>query len=193
MGSDDSPERAVRRGQAEKLASRTFTRHCCLSSVLPFVVGLVLVLGLFQFRSVPYGSSDPRRLLTQSQPARSLSRSCQDCKRNCPSLDTGSQSDIAAKLAGTLTSQTAAAVLDAANSTDPALQTVRVNEDSLEPLFLFVGVLSGRGYRHRRLAVREAWANKAQVPGISAARFVLSEDERTPQVGARSYNVTKQP
>ncbi|KAK9868651.1 hypothetical protein WJX84_001984 [Apatococcus fuscideae] len=37
-------------------------------------------------------------------------------------------------------------------------------------------------YGHRRLAVREAWANKAQVPGISAARFILSEDERTPQV-----------
>ena len=29
-------------------------------------------------------------------------------------------------------------------------------------VFLFAGVLSGRGYRHRRLAVREAWAQRAQ-------------------------------
>jgi hypothetical protein len=55
-------------------------------------------------------------------------------------------------------------------------------EPGLEPLFLFIGVLSGRGYRHRRLAVREAWANRAQVPGLVVTKFILSEDERTPQV-----------
>lgn len=49
-------------------------------------------------------------------------------------------------------------------------------------LFLFIGILSGRGYRHRRLAVREAWASRAQQPGQVVAKFVLSEDERTPQV-----------
>lgn len=178
MGSDGSPDRTVRRGY-DRTASRLFSQHCCLSSVLPFIVGLLLVLSIFQFRSASfrYGSSDPRRLLTQSARVDSLRRACESCK--CPP---GGQSDLASKLAGTLTSQTAAAVLDAANSTEPALQTVRVNEDSLESLFLFIGVLSGRGYRHRRLAVREAWGNRAQVPGISAARFILSEDERTPQV-----------
>lgn len=30
-------------------------------------------------------------------------------------------------------------------------------------VFLFTGILSGRGFRHRRLAVREAWADRAQV------------------------------
>ncbi|KAK9917595.1 hypothetical protein WJX75_006193 [Coccomyxa subellipsoidea] len=64
---------------------------------------------------------------------------------------------------------------------DPG-QTVRVNEDTLEDTLLFVGILSGRGYRHRRLAVREAWANQCQVPGVSVCRFMLSEDEVTPQV-----------
>lgn len=54
----------------------------------------------------------------------------------------------------------------------------------LPKLFLFIGILSGRGYRHRRLAVREAWANKAQIPGQVVAKFILSEDERTPQVRA---------
>ena len=53
----------------------------------------------------------------------------------------------------------------------------------LPKLFLFIGILSGRGYRHRRLAVREAWANQAQIPGQVVAKFILSEDERTPQVG----------
>jgi hypothetical protein len=51
-----------------------------------------------------------------------------------------------------------------------------------EPLFLFIGILSGRGYRHRRLAVRESWSGKAQIPGVVVSKFVLSEDERTPQV-----------
>lgn len=36
-----------------------------------------------------------------------------------------------------------------------------------EAVFLFTGILSGRGYRHRRLAVRETWANKAQVHSLS--------------------------
>lgn len=52
----------------------------------------------------------------------------------------------------------------------------------LPKLFLFVGVLSGRGYRHRRLAVRESWVGAAQLPPVSLCRFILSEDEVTPQV-----------
>ncbi len=56
-----------------------------------------------------------------------------------------------------------------------------MNEDTLEDVLLFVGILSGRGYRHRRLAVREAWANQCQKPGVSVCRFMLSEDEVTPQ------------
>ena len=61
-----------------------------------------------------------------------------------------------------------------------------MNEDTLEDVLLFVGILSGRGYRHRRLAVREAWANQCQMPGVSVCRFMLSEDEVTPQVCMRS-------
>jgi hypothetical protein len=53
----------------------------------------------------------------------------------------------------------------------------------LPKVFLFIGVLSGRGYRHRRFAVREAWAGPAQLPPVTVARFVLSEDEATTQVG----------
>lgn len=69
------------------------------------------------------------------------------------------------------------------NSTGVAAQLLGAKAKvKLPSLFLFAGVLSGRGYRHRRLAVREAWSNKAQVPGVSTAKFILSADEKTPQV-----------
>jgi hypothetical protein len=49
--------------------------------------------------------------------------------------------------------------------------------------FLFAGVLSGRGYRHRRLAVREAWADSAQ-----ARRSALELDvERLGCLGSALY------
>ena len=76
------------------------------------------------------------------------------------------------------------------NDTGLAVQALNASAEPLPSLFLFTGILSGRGYRHRRLAVREAWANKAQIPGISVAKFILSEDERTPQVlHARPANI----
>ena len=65
-----------------------------------------------------------------------------------------------------------------------------MNEDTLEDVLLFVGILSGRGYRHRRLAVREAWANQCQKPGVSVCRFMLSEDEVTPQASFRPLTCT---
>ena len=51
-----------------------------------------------------------------------------------------------------------------------------------ESVMLFIGILSGRGYRHRRQAVRDAWASKCQVQGVSACRFILSQEEVTPLV-----------
>ena len=36
--------------------------------------------------------------------------------------------------------------------------------------------------RHRRLAVREAWASPSQLRGEAVVRFILSEDEQTSQV-----------
>ena len=37
-------------------------------------------------------------------------------------------------------------------------------------------------YRHRRLAVREAWGHPSQLRGEAVVRFILSEDEKTTQV-----------
>ncbi|CAL5223668.1 g6216 [Coccomyxa viridis] len=94
----------------------------------------------------------------------------------------GASTDGVLRLANKVSSTTVENILDAASSNDPSEKTVRVNEDTLEDVLLFVGILSGRGYRHRRLAVREAWANQCQKPGVSVCRFMLSEDEVTPQV-----------
>lgn len=67
----------------------------------------------------------------------------------------------------------------------PALSSLGAAPAGLPPLFLFVGILSGRGYRHRRLAVRDSWARGTQNEPESVAKFILSEDEATPQVRER--------
>ncbi len=43
------------------------------------------------------------------------------------------------------------------------------SDDRRPAVFLFAGVLSGRGYRHRRLAVREAWAHRAQARPLAGS------------------------
>ena len=100
----------------------------------------------------------------------------------CNCSDAKVESERLNQLASRLSQESVHKVLHAANSSDPGDQTVRVNAVTLPSVFLFVGILSGRGYRHRRLAVREAWANSAQNAGESVCRFILSEDESTPQV-----------
>lgn len=70
----------------------------------------------------------------------------------------------------------------------PALSSLGAAPAGLPPLFLFVGVLSGRGYRHRRLAVRDSWARGTQNEPESVAKFILSEDEATPQVRGEEAN-----
>ena len=50
----------------------------------------------------------------------------------------------------------------AAAAGNDAAGAAAAGSGSRSPVFLFAGVLSGRGYRHRRLAVREAWADGAQ-------------------------------
>lgn len=68
------------------------------------------------------------------------------------------------------------------NISSQSLSTPLDAQTNKEKLFLFVGILSGRGYRHRRTAARTAWTKAAQQPGLIVCKFILSEDERTPQV-----------
>ena len=178
-------------------------------AVLPFVLGLVLILALYgRPQQLSGASSTPSRVLT-AQPAPGLASSCNLTAQPAPPCNCtqqGAQSQQLSALAGSLAQETVDKVLGAANSSDPAEQTVRVTGEPLPSLFLFVGILSGRGYRHRRLAVRwgscpahlpaaelarqtldtcvsrESWANLATQSGDAACRFILSQDEVTPQV-----------
>ena len=145
--------------------------------VLPFCLGLVIILTLFRHRQ------DASVDLAAAAAVQQGAAPCPpvivpDC--NCTNVT--AESERLVELAAKLSQESVHSVLSAANSSDPGDQTVRVNSVTLPSVFLFVGILSGRGYRHRRLAVREAWANSAQGQGESVCRFILSEDESTPQV-----------
>jgi hypothetical protein len=92
----------------------------------------------------------------------------------------------AAGSANTLGAAGAAAGASSGSSNASKGSSSGAQAGQLPRIFLFIGILSARGYRHRRLAVREAWANKAQTPGQVVAKFILSENEHTPQVGGDS-------
>lgn len=166
------------------------TKIVLFAGVLPFLVGLCIVLAYLNLRQ---GTSQTLTLDSRAQQAAVVVRA--DCPPATPlpppsppcncSRELSTKESTSAQLnalAEKLPQDEVHKVLSAANSADPGDQVVRVSAKPLEPLFLFVGILSGRGYRHRRLAVREAWANLAQRPGDSVCRFILSEDESTPQV-----------
>lgn len=123
-------------------------------------------------RPVGSGFGDPREVYS-SYPTGTQQSACPPCSQ---ATTLGDDQHIPLNL-----SKSSSDLLG--NSTGLTAQFVGATAKvKLPSLFLFAGVLSGRGYRHRRLAVREAWSNKAQVPGVSIAKFILSADERTPQV-----------
>lgn len=150
-------------------------RTLVVVGVLPFCLGLFLIFALFKYRQTPVQRTFDTQAASASCPPAAGNPPC-----NCSSV--ASESARLNQLAAQLSQESVHKVLRAANSTDPGDQTVRVNSVTLPSVFLFVGILSGRGYRHRRLAVREAWANLAQESGEAVCRFILSEDESTPQV-----------
>ena len=165
------------------LRSRRSSRplRCTLYAVVAPIVVVLLVLGLYRnhaelpssVRQLSSGIADPREIYSSYSVGTEHSH-CPPCEQAASSL--GDNQHIPLNL-----SQYPADL--PGNSSGTAAQPLKTTrKGKLPSLFLFTGVLSGRGYRHRRLAVREAWSNKAQVPGVSLTRFILSEDERTPQV-----------
>ena len=169
---DLSSSRASRRG-------RTFSCKTALwVGVVPFCIGLLTILAFSKHTLLPLGINST----VPGDGAAGAAGCAPPAPCVCPLNGSAASGSELSRLSGKLTKDSVEKVLDAANSADPELQTVRVNQDALPSVFLFVGVLSGRGYRHRRLAVREAWANVGQASGESLCRFILSEDEKTTQV-----------
>lgn len=147
---------------------------CTLYAVVAPVVIVLLVLGLF--RSHAELPSSVRQLSSGFADSSEAYSSHSTDPQQSPCKALGDNQHIPLNL-----SQYPADL--PGNSSAAAAQLLRAEtKGNLPSLFLFTGVLSGRGYRHRRLAVRESWSNKAQQPGVSLTRFILSEDERTPQV-----------
>ncbi|KAL0047425.1 hypothetical protein WJX82_003052 [Trebouxia sp. C0006] len=167
--------------------SRPLTRRTAVYAVVAPLAVVFLIVGLFRnhtalpstVRQLSSGLTDPHdaygsySINSIQQTSGSPPAPCPPCVQNPTSNLVDSQHTPL---------NLSQSVDPRGNSTGLAAQALGTTGEALPSLFLFAGVLSGRGYRHRRLAVREAWANKAQIPGVSVARFILSEDERTPQV-----------
>lgn len=180
MGSDYGP-------RSRRLISRSLTcKTVAFGIVAPALIGLLVISLLRSQTELP----DNVRQLSEvvrdplDQVVQASNSFNQDSDTSLPFANAALSSAQGGSLPGQQAGRRSApSTADAeASSTGLTAQEVLTNEDTLPSLFLFSGILSGRGYRHRRLAVREAWANKAQVANVSVAKFILSEDERTPQV-----------
>lgn len=145
MGSDWGGGRA--KPPRKTLACRTIF---CVG-VLPFSLGLLLIFALF--KSAPLGLPH-RSLQEEDLPLQEPIPCPQHPPCNC-TQEVANSTDLK-NLDGALTRNSLNKVLGAANSSDPQEQIVRINEDSLPSIFLFVGVLSGRGYRYVPSSAREA-------------------------------------
>lgn len=152
-------------------------------SLAPFLAAVLL--GSLYFRASRGSSSSSSHAVVQRLPARVLEetpRPVACLNGDCGGREGGVDATPTGSTSGSDGGGDPLAAV-AADTADAAAAAVAAVPGELPKLFLFIGILSGRGYRHRRLAVREAWANQAQIPGQVVAKFILSEDERTPQVG----------
>ena len=167
-------------------ASRPLNWTTALYAVVAPIVVVFLVVGLYRshadlpssVRQLSSGLTDPREAYSTLSVSENQQSTppvpCPPCTQAATSLGDNQHTP--------LNLSTYSAESASSNTGLAAQALTTTTKENLPSLFLFTGVLSGRGYRHRRLAVREAWSNKAQVPGVSVTRFILSEDERTPQV-----------
>lgn len=134
----------------QRRLQRSSLKRVLLAAVLPFLFGILLVFALYYSTT---GSKQARRFLEQTSVGNQDNFApglggvnTKPCSLNSGSTELASAEDVRL-LDGALTKDSIKKVLGAANSTDPEKQTVRVNEDALPSIFMFVGVLSGRGYR----------------------------------------------
>ena len=171
------------------------SRPSCIKIIyaafFPFLLALLASLSLLRRGDVAAAPAT-RRAGRGALEAHDTLPGCED-GRGCGAISTLPAVEVAGANTGRGTLQTLAAAATAIGGgssssslgsahPDGSTSSSSSSEGGLEPLFLFIGILSGRGYRHRRLAVREAWATRAQTPGLVISKFILSEDERTPQV-----------
>lgn len=159
-------------------APRASLGRLCWASVGPFLAAALI--GSVLFRATGSGTG-AEEVVVQRPSSRVLEETGRPIP--CLGLNCGGHGAQTAATGAGAEGGRAAVIVGSSLGGSSSSEVGGGSGEQLPQLFLFIGILSGRGYRHRRLAVREAWSNKAQVPGQVVARFILSEDERTPQVG----------
>ena len=165
------------KGKSKPMQGRPSCAKVLYAALVPFLFAIITGLLFFgergdQGTAVKHTSS--RGVL--EQPGIGCVGSC--CGADCLKGGDAGGSQSAVDLVSSSSSSAAAAASSGGGGDDDVIPAAK----DLPKIFMFVGILSGRGYRHRRLAVREAWSNRAQVAGVVVCKFILSEDERTPQV-----------
>ena len=129
--------------------------------LVPFTLGLLTILAIFKAAPPVHLRQLRETRTTAASTGADCTQQTQPRPEPCNCKETADSQDLS-RLQGALTRDSVTKVLDAANSSDPHTQTVRVNEDALPSIFLFVGVLSGRGYRYRQL-LNGLWKQGKQV------------------------------
>lgn len=169
--------------RAPHVTSRHSNRNVVAAILVPFVLGILVVVTLSRSHHLPDGLSEHSPGLDQDPPT--TSSLSQATVAEALGSQTGWALERSAQKAASLQSKQAFPGFEGQQQAGTQQSDAAALLTQPKPqLFLFIGVLSGRGYRHRRLAVREGWANQAQhvAKGTTAIKFILSEDERTPQV-----------
>ena len=169
--------------RAPHVTSRNNNRNVVAAVLVPFVLGILVVITLSRSHHLPDGLSGNSPRLDQDPPT--TSSLSQATVAQALGSQTGWSLERSAQKAASLQSKQAVPGFEGQQQAGTQEENTAAKLTQPKPqLFLFIGVLSGRGYRHRRLAVREGWANQAQhvANGTTAIKFILSEDERTPQV-----------
>ena len=162
------------KGKSKPMQGRPSCAKVLYAALVPFLFAIITGLLFFGERG------DQGTSVTHKSSRGVLEQAGAGCIGSCCGADClkGAEAGASRSAIDLVSSSSAAAAASGGGGDDDVIPAAK----DLPKIFMFVGILSGRGYRHRRLAVREAWSNRAQVAGVVVCKFILSEDERTPQV-----------
>ncbi len=159
--------RAIMSQAQGRAAGQASCRRVLLFGVLPFVAGIWLVLITFRHQGLP-GRLRPavaQTLSLRQNCSQALAGGACDCGDGTAAGNVSAAAALASRLGGGMLES----VLGGRNGS-AAAGGQAAGGDALENIFLFVGILSGRGYRHRRLAGRHRRACCTLVPGCVRVR-----------------------
>ena len=162
----------LKRRNSGGVSQKTVARRTILISFILLCVSGTLNIAFLFSRLIPSTTDKGQLVDPHAQPV---------VVPQCPSINCNTVCARHAYQAERAAARQAACDVDGTAAGGSSRQHAQAREQ-LPDILLFVGALSGRGYRHRRLAVRDAWATQCQTPGVSVCRFIMSHDEVSPLV-----------